>query len=297
MTIGKTLPLLSLIALAAAGPALAGAFVLWQRKRRKARRRSPLTADLLRPAGYSLRLQIEEVRDKIDEVLLVLLAAPLFIYAAHITLYGVSASDARMGVSLAFGLLTLVFGAAYLARLTKRLDQLRLGSDAEMAIGQELDQLMRKGAVVFHDVPADKFNVDHLVIAPSGVFAVETKGRAKPIRGRGTDDASLRFDGKALHFPGWSEGAPLAQAVRQAKWVADWLTNAVGSPVETRPVLAVPGWWIDRTGKSEVLIFNGKNPQFLLSMTGQALSAEMIQRISYQVDQRCRTVKPVYARE
>ena len=40
---------------------------------------------------------------------------------------------------------------------------------------------MRDGFAVFHDVPGDKaFNVDHVVIGPQGVFAVETKGRGKP---------------------------------------------------------------------------------------------------------------------
>ena len=37
--------------------------------------------------------------------------------------------------------------------------------DAEVAIGQELDQLMRDGAAVFHDMPAERFNIDHVVIA------------------------------------------------------------------------------------------------------------------------------------
>jgi hypothetical protein len=32
-------------------------------------------------------------------------------------------------------------------------------------------------------------NIDHVVIGKNGVFAVETKGRSKPMRGKGNDDA------------------------------------------------------------------------------------------------------------
>ncbi len=300
MTLLQFLTVISLVGLAFAGPAIAAFIVLWQRRVKRLRRRSPLTGDLLRSPGYSIQVQIDERRGRVDEVLVLLVALPLSMYAVHLTqsyFFGSRESAFRVALTVLICIVTIVWGTLRLLSLTRELDRLRIGADAEMAVGQELDQLRRVGAAVFHDVPADKFNVDHLVIGPSGVFAIETKGRSKPIRGRGSEDASLRFDGQLLHFPGWSEAAPLAQAQRQAKWAADWLTRAVGSPVDARPVLAIPGWWIDLKGKSDVLVFNGKNPRFLLGMKGQSLSAEMMQRICYQVEQRCRTVKPVYGRE
>jgi hypothetical protein len=176
------------------------------------------------------------------------------------------------------------------------MDRMRVGLDAEMAVGQELDQLMREGAVVYHDVPGEAFNIDHVVIATSGVFAVETKGRAKPIRGKGSRDATVEFDGHALRVPTWSETKPLAQAQRQAKWLAQWLSSATGAPTPVTSVLAIPGWFIERKARSEVLIYNGKGPGFLLQRHGAELSEEMIKRISHQIDQRCRTVKPSYTR-
>jgi len=54
------------------------------------------------------------------------------------------------------------------------------GYDAELSVGQELNQLMRQGAVVFHDLPADGFNIDHVLISALGVFAIETKEYTKP---------------------------------------------------------------------------------------------------------------------
>jgi hypothetical protein len=176
------------------------------------------------------------------------------------------------------------------------MDRMRVGLDAEIAVGQELDQLMRDGAIVFHDVPAEHFNIDHVVICPAGVYAVETKGRAKPIRGRGKEDATVEFDGSALRFPTWIETGPLAQAQKQAKWFEQWVCSAIGAPAAVTAVLAIPGWYIERKARGSILIYNGKSPSFLLRRTGAPLSAEMMQRIAHQIDQRCRTVKPTYSK-
>lgn len=290
--------LLFLVALVVlSGPFVAGGLLVWRRKRARSRKRSPLSADMLRPPGYSLRLQIDALRDKADEDLLVLVAIPLLIYSVHLTqshFFSVPESTFRALFGIIFGAVCTGWMSVRLLRRARRLDHMRIAIDAEMFVGQELDQLMRHGAVVFHDVPAEKFNIDHLMIARSGVFAVETKGRAKPIRGQGTKDASVVFDGSALHFPSWSEVKPIAQATRQAKWAAEWLTRAVGAQVDVKPVLAVPGWWIDRKSNS-LLVYNGKKPEFLLSIRSPVLSDEMVKRISHQVEQRCRTVKPTYS--
>jgi hypothetical protein len=298
VSMSNPLLLLLVALLVVSGPMIAGGLLLWRKQATRARKRSPLTADLLRGPGHSLRLQIESLRDKVDETVILLVASPLIIYSVHLTqshFFSIAESNFRTTIALAAAIVAIGWTSVRLLKLSKRLDHMRIALDAEMAVGQELDQLMRSGAVVFHDVPVDKFNIDHIVIAQSGVFAVETKGRAKPIRGRGSKDASVVFDGSALHFPGWSEVEPIAQAKRQSKWAAEWLTSAVGAPVDATPVLAIPGWWIDRRNQSPVLIYNGKKPQFLLSIRGGVLSDEMVKRISHQVEQRCRNVKPSYS--
>jgi hypothetical protein len=81
----------------------------------------------------------------------------------------------------------------------------RLGYEGEVATGQELNQLMLHGYHVYHDFVADKFNIDHLVVGPAGVFAVETKARAKPTSNNRKEDAHVSYDGRCLHFPKWKE--------------------------------------------------------------------------------------------
>lgn len=181
-------------------------------------------------------------------------------------------------------------------RAAGELDRLRLGLDAELAVGQELDQLMREGAVVFHDVPGEKFNVDHVVVAPQGVFAVETKGYSKPTEASGKAGATVVFDGRQLMFPEYSSVKAIEQARRQTAWVADWLQRATGDTVHVVPVLALPGWYVERKGRGDVHVLSGKELRKHLLGLQQAkpVTAEQLQRIAHQLEQRCRTVRPAY---
>lgn len=95
-----------------------------------------------------------------------------------------------------------------------------------------------------------------------------------------------------LHIvPGWTVKEPLEQARRQAKWLSEWLSKTMGENIPVNPVLAIPGWYIEREVTDDMFIFNGKNPQNLLKKTG-SLSETLIERISYQIEQKCRDVEP-----
>lgn len=258
-------------------------------------RRSPLTGKLLRSPGHTLINQIDDLTDDINTDLMMMLFMPmLLIVSAAGQLYW---GEINFTVpNIALYLFTIFSFPLYFSKkLTKHLHQrnlLRLGLDAEMAVGQELNHLMRNGCYVYHDFPAEEFNIDHVVVGPSGVFAVETKGRAKPDKGRGTTDAQVVYDGKGLQFPDWNERKPLDQAKRQADWLSRWISSAVGESVEAKPALALAGWFVKRTQPGDVVVYNGKNPSFLARPQGTPLSETMIKRIVHQVEQRCRDVEP-----
>lgn len=72
--------------------------------------------------------------------------------------------------------------------------------------------MMLQGYHVYHDFVADKFNIDHIVVGSAGVFAVETKARAKPMSDDRSADAMVTYDGRCLYFPRWKETHPLEQA-------------------------------------------------------------------------------------
>src|SRR5262249_19244830 len=86
---------------------------------------------------------------------------------------------------------------------------------AERAVGEELNQLMLDGCHVFHDYPVSRgWNINHVVVAPSGVYAIETT----PSR-RCAPDASAQpegiLDASTLRFGQIETAEPIEQARRK----------------------------------------------------------------------------------
>ena len=259
-------------------------------------RRSPLTKDLLRGPAHSLRVQLDDLRWDFASYLAAAVAAPLLFYALYL-------QNELAGRALASSMIVIYVGlAAALALMvvvkTVRTIQvgyrLQLGIEAEIATAEELNRLMQLGFWVFHDCPGDKqFNIDHVVVGPTGVFAVETKGRAKR-SGRGVSDGHIvRYDGQVLRFPGWSETAVLKQAHRNAKWLQRWLTSAVGEFIAVRPIVVLPGWYVDSANPGTIPVLNEKQAANYCGRPGNSqLSGKQIRQIAHQLDQRCRDIEP-----
>ncbi|TVO58603.1 nuclease-related domain-containing protein [Denitromonas halophila] len=280
------------------GPAIGGGVLIWRKQKARASRRSPLTTKLLRGPGQTLRDHIEESRVDLMADLAMMMTMPLMLVGLHLAqsyLLGAPESTFRIGFTTVAAIGMTLWSARRLYKRSRSLDFARLGLDAEIAVGQELDQLMREGAAVFHDFPAEGFNIDHVVISPSGIYAIETKGYSKPNRSRGAENAKVGFDGHALHFPNWTTTKPLEQAERQAAWLKKWLSNAVGTSVSVTPVLALPGWFVERAGRGSVWVFSGKEIRKLLSQrSAPAVDAQLVRQAAHQVEQRCRNVSPTY---
>lgn len=132
-------------------------------------------------------------------------------------------------------------------------------------------------------------------LAPQGVFAVETKGYTKPVAMRGSAKARVTYDGSQLVMPTWSSAEPIAQAERQAQWLGKWLSSATGDRIAVTPVVALPGWFVERKGRGVVHVLNHRELERLLDIrTARPLTAAEVQRATYQLDQRCRNVRPLY---
>jgi hypothetical protein len=189
-------------------------------------------------------------------------------------------------VSIAYTLLRMI-------RFIGERRKLRLGYDAELAVGQELTRLMGQGYGVYHDLRGEAFNIDHVVVGEKGLFAVETKGRSNPTSGNGRADATVEYNGKVLYFPHGKDLATVEQAERQAKWLSKWMSSAVGEPVLARAVVALPGWYVKRTSADGIPVVNPKQFASLFQhIQPRPISAETVRRILHQLEQRCRDVEP-----
>jgi hypothetical protein len=258
--------------------------------------RSPFTDNFLRNPGESLSRQIMEINDKLIEHLVMSIMAPIFIYAIYMS--SLSSGNLKFSTSVitAFIIGGIGFIAYHLFKLIKLINlrqSCRLGYEGEMAVGQELNQLMRDGYYVYHDFPADTFNIDHIVVGTSGVFAVETKARSKPTSKDRRADAKVRYDGRCLQFPNGTDVQAIEQAKRQAEWLSKWLRSAVGEAVRVRPVVALPGWFVKRVASGGISVINPKNFRSIAKpKDGNILTEQMVLRIVHQLEQKCRDVAP-----
>lgn len=155
-------------------------------------------------------------------------------------------------------LLMFAYGFWQYRRHALKKAQARDGLVAERVTGMQLNRLVANGCTVLHDLPCGDFNIDHVVIAPRGVYAIETKSFRKPKAGSTADPNKVLFDGALLKFSDFSTKAPIEQARRQAKFLSTLIRESLGDPVAVVPAVSLPGWFIEKTadGKSaDVFVF------------------------------------------
>jgi Nuclease-related domain len=216
--------------------------------------RSPLRAALPRLPGQSIGdRQLDIVADKL---LVPFFAAVFFTFIALLEVahyFQWLRLTPWLFVTLAIGAIAWFAYSWFTHR--KALINLRLGQDGERQVGAAIEALRANGYSVFHDVIADGFNIDHVLVGPSGIYAIETKTRSKRV---GSKD-KLYFDGQAVAL---GNGQPDTKAVDQAQRQADWLESKLSAMVDrkplVRPVLVYPGWFIEAANGAHrnILVLN-----------------------------------------
>lgn len=211
-------------------------------------RRSPLKAPPLRLAGESLSEELERIRDEriVDSLVMITIAVSFVLFAGLQWLLNVPPS-----VMFFIGIAYLIGTAAYaLFRIrgaSRQIKNLRLGRQGELAVAEYLESLGRKGVRALHDLVGEGFNVDHVAVTPQGILAIETKTISKPERG----DARVVFDGESVSVDGLRpDRDPIAQARAAATWLRRQLRDALGKDYPVRPVVAYPGWFVEKRGVS-----------------------------------------------
>ncbi len=190
-------------------------------------------------------------------------------------------------INLIVGLSATVVLTWRIVRKVPDLRGMKQGVRAEQASAQELSEVLAGNNRIVHDIGAKDFNIDHVVITPAGIFAVETKSRLKPPSGSGTDAVKVAYDGTALSFPGWVETAPIEQARRQADWLSRHLKAATGETFPVFPVLALPGWYVENTARitdNMVRVINPKNSAWLFVKRPRILEDAAVQRAIFCIE-------------
>jgi hypothetical protein len=242
---------------------------------------SPLKAPPLRTPGQSLD---EEISRLIDEDAATYIFGGLF----AIALAGLEWFRSFLGAPpqpVPFTLLAIavvIVVAWKITRVRRKVRALRLGRDGERFVGQFLESLREQGFQVFHDVPGEGFNVDHVIVGPQGVFTIETKTISKPARG----DAKISFDGQSISIAGFQpDRNPITQAKAQSRWLRELIAQSTGRKVEVWPVVVFPGWYVEHAQGAyrEIWVLNHEALPAFIAHERDVLTSEDVNLISYHI--------------
>ena len=290
LLVGSSVALIGVGCLCAAVPVL-----IWKRRQAKELRHNPLARDMLRGPGYSLRRKLDDLDTDLMTYAVCFMVSPLVIYTFHISnsyFLGKQETTHRVVADV----VVLIIGMAILGwRLLRILEERKiavLGLEGEISTAQELDQLMLEGCRVFHDIPTDYGNIDHVVVSGSGVYAVNTKCLQKPKQGNDKAIVVVDHNNNCVRFPDRDWKIPNDQFETESNWLSKHLSSATAENIKVEPMMALPGWFIEkRIGRGPVYVFNPVKPKRFFVQKRTQNTPKQVPQIAHQLEQLCRDVE------
>lgn len=196
------------------------------------------------------RLPGQGLREKRDELSDALAGWPAMLAVVGVTIlamewlyaFGKVQPNIWRGVLVATVFMVYFVYKAY--RTWRKLRTYKRGEEGERIVAQAIEQdLVPLGYVAFHDIPLEndgrRFNIDHLLVGPNGIFAIETKYYTKPAKG----SPEVRYDGKRAYWTGYKDRDGIAQATSAAQSARTLISELTGMNVFVYPVLCAVGWY------------------------------------------------------
>lgn len=246
----------------------------------------PLADSGLREAGHSVRIRLREREVNLVVCVVMLPLLPVLLYLAY--LLSQIPHDIQttppMALLIIYAVL-LVVQVIFTLRLLFEVGRLKLALNAEIIVGQQLNQLMRLGYRVYHDVQINQVTVHHIVLSEMGIFAVETLPHPKPLR-QGESLFRFRYESDALIFPNGKDKKSLLAAQRKAGVTMLWLNKTLNLPIKVRPLLLVPGWYLEVKERPPFNVLTPKQINtFFTRLTKPAFDEFQVEKIALQIEQ------------
>ena len=189
-----------------------------------------------RRAGESLRERREKIVDENVLPAISVLFVFWFVYLIQ-QLQQWSRSGPQPQLWLCIAVITTVIAAVWFWRLLRIARHFNRGERGERHVADVLEELRTEGYKPVHDIVGDGFNIDHVIVGPGGVFAIETKYRS----GRG----QITFRNTEGVFVGdrLEEKDCLKQARANAKSTSDLILENCGRREWVTPIVVFVGEW------------------------------------------------------
>jgi hypothetical protein len=213
-------------------------------------KQSPLKTKPRRVAGQSVQEELDKLRDDwMERGSFATIAVVLLLLESWRWLWKIQPSP----IGAAIVCIPLFSYSVYrMYGLNSKIKNLNQGLDGEKIVGEKLENLRAHGYRVFHDLIGNQFNVDHVLVGPSGIFTIETKTWSK---GKGE---KIESDGELI----WKNGVevrpnPIDQAKARARWLHGLIKEFTNENVFVQPVIVFPGWWVEsKIAEPQTLVLN-----------------------------------------
>ncbi len=207
--------------------------------KKKKEKRSPLKNPPLRLPGQSIQEEIDRIADRFLDF--AVLAALALVVAAMEWMRALFKLPPHPVVITILAGIVWIFVLVKAVKTRRQLQWLKQGRDGEKVVGQSLERLRERGYRVLHDIVGDGFNIDHVLIGPTGIYTIETKTISKPAKGC----CEIVYDGENITVNGFTpDRDPIVQAKAQANWMRGFLKEALTRELSVQPVVLYPGWFV-----------------------------------------------------
>jgi hypothetical protein len=248
---------------------------------------SPLKDRPLRNPGQSL----DEALDRIAaEELLPYVLLPGFFWTLALVewIARINSMPRSPGLYVIVAAVLTPWSAWRIWRLRRMVRGTKLGRDGERVVGQFLEGLRVDGARVFHDIPCEGFNVDHVVISEHGIFVVETKTWRKraPNSRIAVREGGLYRDGSHV------DPNPIDQVKAEADWIRKLLKESTGKDLPVRAVVALPGWFVepmDEATKAQAWVLEPKALPAFIENEPPTITSSDVAMAAYHLSRYIRT--------
>jgi Nuclease-related domain. len=189
-----------------------------------------------RRAGESVS---EEREKRVYDKLPVIVFAPVTFWCLFLVtqLQESNATLRRPAFWLSFAIIFTILSAIWFMRLFPIARRLNRGERGELHVADVLEELRMDGYKPVHDIVGNGFNIDHVIVGPGGVFAIETKYRS------GKGQITFR-NGETLLVGGFPEEKNcLKQARGSAKAVSHLIAENCARREWVTPIVVFVGDW------------------------------------------------------
>ena len=190
----------------------------------------------------------------------------------------------QLYVLLATLLAAAGFALYRLVRTIRQWRQVRFLRDANIAVGHSLQRIAVGHGRVFHDLVTPAGVVDHVIVGPGGIYAINVVAhRAMRRESVQLADSELRFnpDGKTISIVDIA-----STTTRLEQEFRDLLRNSV----RVRSVIAVPGWHAEAQSSDGHLVVNERTLPMIRGWRDEAdyLMDEDVQTLHQHLTKTCK---------